>query len=406
MPKPQTNKCRDSKSRENKTTQGALLSSSQHGRTYETSCLHTDLKPPCAMTSTGDPNESCVFFAKIDYQNKAQAVPLKRSEVRIGLDFVGKRCMQVYSRVVGYDRVGLTAGEAKFGISFVLKLVLATTSMSFHKKTVTLSFWLYGLFTSSIQLCFVSFRGPLPYPNWLSSQWSMPCQRHGKRVGWNLSHCWATAYPGELWVFLLAKSHSEKSLSLLSIRRLPCFYDTMRAMRDGDNFFPSRLCKWNLEEPHSKTLIGQKNQKNRRLHRLQLGFFVLLTFNHLERRSPGGWIHGRSGGWNHVLGRCFAAGGQARKMRRISYVLLGLTIKRKRRVDDCLVWKFSWVQRRKHKWEDFWNIEWRVQSFSWIFRWFPCWWRVLTPHCQLMIIECLSSPSAWDFHHFGSHVHA
>ena len=121
----------------------------------------------------------------------------------------------------------------------VLKLVLATKSMSFHKKKVTLSFWLYGLFTSSIQLCFVSFRGPLPYPNWLSSRWSMPCQRHGKRVGWHLSHCWATAYPGELWVVLLAKSHSEKFLSLLSIRQLPCFYDAMRAMRDGDNFFPS-----------------------------------------------------------------------------------------------------------------------------------------------------------------------
>ena len=134
-------------------------------------------------------------------------------------------------------------------------------------------------------------------------------------------------------------------------------------------------------------------QRKQSFHRLQLGFFVLLTFNHLKRRSPGGWIHGRSGGWNHVLGRCFAAGGQARKMR-------------KRRVDGCLVWKFSWVQLRKHKWEDFWNIEGRVQSFSWIFRWFPCWWRVLTPHCQLMIIECLSSPSAWDFHHFGSHVHA
>lgn len=66
----------------------------------------------------GPKRKLCFFLAKIDYQNKAQAVPVKRSEVRIGLDFIGKRCMQVYSRVVGYDSVGLTAGEAKFGISW------------------------------------------------------------------------------------------------------------------------------------------------------------------------------------------------------------------------------------------------------------------------------------------------
>ncbi len=55
-----------------------------------------------------------VFFAKVHYQNKAQGVPLKRrSEARIGLDFMDKRCMKVHPRVVGYDSVGLTVGESK-----------------------------------------------------------------------------------------------------------------------------------------------------------------------------------------------------------------------------------------------------------------------------------------------------
>lgn len=111
------------------------------------------------------------------------------------------------------------AGESKFEFGGS-ETSVGHKEYGFSQEKVTLSFCLYQLFTSSIQLCFVSFRGPLPYPNWLSSRWSMPCQRHGKRVGWNLSHCWAIAYPGELWVFLLAKSHPEKFQSLHP--RFPC----------------------------------------------------------------------------------------------------------------------------------------------------------------------------------------
>lgn len=39
----------------------------------------------------GGPKRKLCFIAKIDYQNKAQGVPLKRSEVRIGWDFIGKK---------------------------------------------------------------------------------------------------------------------------------------------------------------------------------------------------------------------------------------------------------------------------------------------------------------------------
>ena len=65
------------------------------------------------MTSTGTQTKvtlglsNFVFFAKVDYQNK------RRSEARIGLDFIDKRCMKVHPRVVGYDSVGFTVGESK-----------------------------------------------------------------------------------------------------------------------------------------------------------------------------------------------------------------------------------------------------------------------------------------------------
>ena len=67
------------------------------------------------------------------------------------------------------------------------------------------------------------------------------------------------------------------------------------------------------------------------IFRLQLGFF---SFKPFERRNPGGWIHGRGGGWNHVLGGWFAAGGEARKTRMesgwIFQCLMGLTIKQQK----------------------------------------------------------------------------
>lgn len=130
----------------------------------------------------------------------------------------------------------------------VLKLVLGTKKKSHYR------FGFYRLFTSSIQLCFVSFRGPLPCPNWPSSRWSMPCQRHGKRVDWNLAEASLNPRfpcgPAEYQTVVLFVWRNEGGGNYLTT-----FFPSVHG-RPAAELTNSE--KWILEGPYSKTLIWEK----------------------------------------------------------------------------------------------------------------------------------------------------